>query len=79
MTVQEDVGAGAWLGGLTDMEGERGSDPDLMIYRALSLSLSLTPSIPSHVCNLSTSRIIVPVTIFFIWTNVLVNRSFNLA
>lgn len=32
MTVQEDVGAGAWLGGLTDMEEERVSDPDLMIY-----------------------------------------------
>lgn len=32
MTVQEDVGAGAWLGGLTDMEGERVRDPDLTIY-----------------------------------------------
>lgn len=32
MTVQEDVGAGAWLGSLTVMEERRINDPDLMIY-----------------------------------------------
>lgn len=32
MTVQEDVGAGAWPESLTVMEGRRIGDSDLMIY-----------------------------------------------